>query len=58
MFLHQHFVLDCGEKYLSQDFKKFCEKHGIRCQLTQPRTPQQNRLAKTKHKWKKCDAWR
>jgi hypothetical protein len=49
MFLHQHFVLDCGEKYLSQDFKIFCEKHGIRCQLTQPRTPQQNRMAKHKN---------
>jgi hypothetical protein len=40
---------NCGGKYLSHDFKEFYEKHGIQHQLTQPRTHQQNRMAKHKN---------
>jgi transposase InsO family protein len=33
---------DRGGEYMSNEFKAFCEEHGIRHQLTVPYTPQQN----------------
>lgn len=40
---------DRGGEYLSNDFKKFCVKHGIRRQITTSFSPQQNRVVEWKN---------
>lgn len=41
---------DRGGEYLSSDFKDFCNEHGIRRQLTNPYTPQQNGVAERRNR--------
>jgi transposase InsO family protein len=36
---------DRGGEFMSQEFRNFCNKHGIRYQLTQALTPEQNGVA-------------
>jgi transposase InsO family protein len=38
-----------GGEYLSNNFKNFCEEHGIRRFYTTPYTPQQNKMAERKN---------
>jgi transposase InsO family protein len=38
-----------GGEYLSNNFKNFCEEHGIRRFYTTPYTPQQNKVAERKN---------
>ncbi len=38
--------IDDGGKYLSKNFKEFCQQHGVHWQHTQARTLQQNEVAK------------
>ena len=40
---------DNGGEYISKDFKRFCEDHGISRQFTIPYTPQQNGVAERKN---------
>lgn len=39
---------DNGGEFLSQEFSRFCEEHGIKRQFTCPNTPQQNGVAERK----------
>lgn len=39
---------DNGGEFLSQEFLRFCEEHGIKRQFTCPNTPQQNGVAERK----------
>ena len=41
---------DNGGEYISKDFKRFCENHGISRQFTIPYTPQQNRVVEKKNR--------
>ena len=41
---------DRGGEFLSKDFISYCEKNGIRRQLTQARTPQQNGVAERRNR--------
>ena len=41
---------DCGGEYLIGDFKDYLIENGIVSQLTAPRTPQQNGIAKRRNK--------
>ena len=41
---------DNGGEYISKDFKRFCEDHGISRQFTIPYTPQQNGVAERKNR--------
>jgi transposase InsO family protein len=41
---------DRGGKYLSKNFKNFCEEHGIQRFYTTPYTPQQNGVVERKNK--------
>jgi hypothetical protein len=41
---------DRGGEYLSSDFKRFCEEHGIIHQVTAPYAPQQNGVAERKNR--------
>ena len=38
--------IDNGGEYISQEFKDYCSKHGIRHEKTIPGTPQDNGVAK------------
>lgn len=44
------FRSDRGGELNSNDFKFFCEDHGIRRHLSAPRTPQQNGFVERKNK--------
>ena len=39
---------DWYDEFLSQNFSKFCEEEGIKCQLIAPYTPQQNGVIEQK----------
>ena len=41
---------DNGGEYISKDFKRFCEDHGISRQFTIPYTPEQNGVAERKNR--------
>ena len=41
---------DRGREFLSTNFIRFCERNGIRRQLTQARTPQQNGVAERRNR--------
>ncbi|KAL0355685.1 UNVERIFIED_CONTAM: Copia protein [Sesamum radiatum] len=51
-FNPQSFALrtDRGGEFTSNEFKAFCELHGIRRPMTVPRTPQQNGVAERKNR--------
>ena len=42
--------IDNGGEYISNEFKKFCSKEGIRRELITPHNPQQNGVAKRKNR--------
>ena len=41
---------DNGGEYISNEFKDFCRKEGIRRELIAPHNPQQNGVAERKNK--------
>ena len=41
---------DRGGEFLSKEFTKFCDEHGIKRELTAPYTPQQNGVVERKNK--------
>ena len=41
---------DNGGEYISNEFKKFCNKEGIQRELIAPHNPQQNGVAKRKNR--------
>ena len=48
---------DNGGEYVSNEFKNFFEKEGIRQDLTTPHNPQQNGVAERKNISIMVDAW-
>ena len=40
---------DNGGEYISNEFKKFCNKEGIQRELIAPHNPQQNRVVERKN---------